>query len=98
VDLELKLGVKMSNPTAASGRKFVFEISQRDAAGKLVSQIFKTLSPGLSIEDRQWQPVHVPLQGLPEGGGTLEFRFQCEDKDVSDVGAFAAALIVKHRP
>jgi len=96
--LELKLGVKMDMPAERSGKKFVFEISQRDAAGKIVAQFLKTLSPGLSKEDRRWQPARISLQGLPEGGGMLEFRYQCDEQGASDVGAFAAAVLVQPKP
>lgn len=97
LDLELKLGVKLDKPAEESRKKFVFEISQRDATGKPVVQFSKILSPGLNKEDRKWQPVHISLNGLPEGGGTLEFRFQCDEPGASDVGAFAAALLVKRQ-
>jgi hypothetical protein len=98
LDLELELGVKMNTPATKSGKKFVFEISQKDAAGKLVSHFLKTLSPGINKEDRQWQPVRILLPGLHEGTGALEFRFQCDEPGASDIGAFAAALLVKPQP
>jgi hypothetical protein len=95
LDLELKLGVKMELHTEGSGKEFVFEIIQKDGFGKTVSQFAKTLNPGPIKADRQWVPVHVPLQGLSQGVGSLQFRFQCNEPDAPDVGAFAAAVLFR---
>jgi 4-amino-4-deoxy-L-arabinose transferase-like glycosyltransferase len=98
LNLELKFGVESDEPGAGSKKDFTFEVSQRDASGKIVAQVRRILNPGLRKEDRQWQPEHILLQGTPEGEGILEFRYECDKRGASGVGAFAEAFLKRPQP
>ena len=92
VQLDLQCRVSPDSFKNGSDQAFEFEIRQLGKDGPVLAMHRVTLRPGISNEDRNWQPVRLQLVHAPEG--ILDFRYSSGANAQQGTGAFAQSLLV----